>query len=281
MGAEEDVRAGNLAEALADLQQRVRKQPADPKPRVFLFQLLSVMGQWERAQTQLGVLGDLDPSTIAMVQTYREAIRCELLRAEVFTGAKTPLLFGKPSEWMAHLLQALKLSHQGQFEEAGALRERAFEAAPVTSGRIDGQAFEWISDGDSQIGPMLELIINGRYYWMPWQRLREVRIDKPVDLRDLVWTPAHLTLANGGETVAFIPSRYVGTERATDNRLVMGRSTEWIERPGGLLQGMGQRQFATNEGEYPLMGVGVIELDTVADADENDGAPATDAHADQ
>jgi type VI secretion system protein ImpE len=38
-------------------------------------------------------------------------------------------------------------------------------------------------------------------------------------------------LANGGEQVALIPTRYPGTEKATDSKLLMARSTEWLERP--------------------------------------------------
>jgi type VI secretion system protein ImpE len=284
--AEEYVRAGRLDEALAELQAQVRKQPADPRPRVFLFQLLAVLGQWERALTQLDVLGDLDPTTIAMVQTYREVIRCEMLRAQVFAGSRTPLLFGKPSEWMALLVQALKLGCDEKFEEATDLRDRAFASAPSKSGRIDGQPFQWISDGDSRLGPTLEAVVNGRYYWIPFQRLREIRIDRPTDLRDLVWMPAHLTLVNGGKTVALIPARYPGSERAGDIPLAMGRATRWIERPGGHCEGLGQRQLATDEGEYPLMEVRVIEFDAVDSDAQDEGedsgvaVPVGDGHED-
>ena len=31
-----------------------------------------------------------------MVQTYREALRCEVHRAEVFAGRKSPLILGEP-----------------------------------------------------------------------------------------------------------------------------------------------------------------------------------------
>jgi len=124
--AEESVRAGRLEEALADLQGQVRKAPADPRLRVFLFQLLAVMGQRDRALTQLNVAAELDPKAIPMRETYKEALACEALRAEVFAGRRTPLLFGKPAEWIATLLQALQLTAAGKFEEAAALRERAF-----------------------------------------------------------------------------------------------------------------------------------------------------------
>src|SRR6185295_3048120 len=123
MEAEEHVRLGRLNEALADLQAEVRKRPADPKLRVFLFQLLAVQGQWDRALTQLQVVGEMDPSTLPMVQTYREALRCELLRREVFAGNRSPMFFGEPAEWMALLLSALKLTAEKRYEEAQGLRE--------------------------------------------------------------------------------------------------------------------------------------------------------------
>lgn len=266
MSAEESVLAGRLAEGLAELQGQVRKQPADPRLRVFLFQLLAVMGQWERALTQLKVASDLDPSTVAMLQTYQEALRCELLRAEIFAGRRTPLLFGEPAEWMALMVQALGLTASEKYEEGRAARDRAFESAPVTAGRIDGRPFAWIADADTRLGPLLEAIVNGRYYWIPFSRLREVRIEKPCDLRDVAWTPAQLKLENEGSTVALIPTRYPGTERAADPRLVMARGTEWMERPGSTFLGLGQRLLATDDGEYGLMDVRLIELVKEGDA---------------
>ena len=265
MTAEESVRAGRLDEALSDLQARVRKQPSDGKLRVFLFQLLAVMGQWERALTQLKVASDIDPSTVAMLKTYQEALRCEVMRGEVFAGHKTPLLFGQPAEWMALVLQALKLTAEEKFDEAAVLRDKAFESAPATTGKINDQPFAWIADADPRLGPMLEAIVNGRYYWIPFSRLREVTVEKPVDLRDVAWTPAHLTFANAGQSVALIPTRYPGSEASTDSRLVMARSTEWVEKAGSTFLGAGQRLLATDVGEFGLMDVRTIQLDATDD----------------
>ena len=263
--AEESVRAGRLDEALADLQGQVRKKPADAKLRTFLFQLLAVRGDWERALTQLKVAADLDPATVAMVKTYQEALRCEILRADVFAGRRTPMLFGKPSEWMALLVQAVSLGAAGKFDEARQLRDKAFELAPPTSGKLDDQPFAWIADADQRLGPMLEAIVNGRYYWIPFSRLSEIRIEKPTDLRDIAWTPVNLLLANGGEAVALVPTRYPGSETAADPRLGMARGTEWVEHPGETFFGVGQRLLATDQGEFALMDVRSIKLDSVAD----------------
>jgi len=267
MTAEESVRAGRLDEALAELQAQVRKQPADARLRIFLFQLLSILGQWERALTQLKVAADLDASAATMMATYKEVLRCEMLRAEVFAGRSKPLLFGKPAEWMALLVEALRLGADKKFDEAAKLRERGFEGAPETAGTIDDKPFDWIGDADQRLGPVLEAIVNGRYYWIPFNRLREVRVEKPADLRDIAWTPAFLTLANGGETVGLIPTRYPGSERAPNPQLVMARGTEWTEVPGGSYFGLGQRLLATNDAEYALMDVRVIALSSPEDGD--------------
>ena len=273
MTAEDHVREGRLTEALTELQTAVRKQPADPRLRIFLFQLLVVLGQWERALTQLKVAADLDPSALAMLQTYQEALRCELARVEVFAGRQTPVVFGKPDEWMALLVEAARLVGQGKFDEASPLRDKALELAPPTSGQADGQPFEWIADADSRLGPVLEAIVNGKYYWVPFARLTAIRIEKPVDLRDLVWTPAQLMLANGGEVVALIPTRYPGSETSGDARLAMARSTEWVEHPGDTFLGRGQRVLATDHGDLPLMELREITFGSGSEA--SDAAPGS------
>ena len=84
MLAERFVREGNLQDALQEVQEQIRNRPEDSHYRTFLFQLLAVLGQWERALHQLNVLSNLETSAWPMVQLYREAIRCEVLRAEDF-----------------------------------------------------------------------------------------------------------------------------------------------------------------------------------------------------
>ena len=107
MLAEEMLKQGDLQASLDALQDQVRSDPADAAHRVFLFQLLAVMGDWNRALTQLNVAGELDSQTIPMVQAYREALRYEALRAQVYTGDRQPLLFGDPERWIALALQSL------------------------------------------------------------------------------------------------------------------------------------------------------------------------------
>lgn len=268
MQAEQSLRDGDLQAALTQLQDQVRNNPANVEFRVFLFQLLSITGAWGRALTQLDVSGDLDALNLAMVQTYREALRCEALRAEVFAGTRSPTVFGDPEKWVALCLQAVGLSAQGEFAEAKKLREKAFAMAPVTSGTIDGEPFKWIADADTRIGPFVEAIINGTYYWVPFHRIRQIDFEEPEDLRDFVWTPAQFTWSNGGQVVGFIPTRYPGSETNADSGLQLARKTEWKEKSDGEYFGLGQRLFATDVNEYSLLNIREVVLNTMEDGNE-------------
>ena len=261
--AEEAVKAGDPHAALKLLQEQVRANPADAKLRVFLFQLLCTLGQWDRALTQLNVAGEMDASTLAMVQTYREAIQCERLREQVFEGKKVPVLFGQPEAWVALLIEALLREGQGEADQARAMRDQAFEEAPACAGRADDQAFAWIADADMRLGPVLEAVINGRYYWVPFMHLAELTLEAPQDLRDAVWMPAQLRFTNGGETVALIPTRYAGSD-LDDPLQAMARRTEWLEPSPGFFTGRGQRLLTTDVGDLALMDLRTVVLEPAA-----------------
>ncbi len=263
MLAEQSLREGKVTEALAQLQDAVRDDPSNVKYRIFLFQLLALVGQWERALNQLNVSGDLDPANLAMVHAYRDAVQCEVFRSEVFAGNRTPLVFGEPEQWIALIFEALKLSASGNHEQAAQLRGEAFESAPATTGTINGEAFEWIADADSRIGPMLEAVVEGRYSWIPLHRIHNLVIEEPADLRDFVWTPAQFTWSNGGQSVGMIPTRYPDTEKSEDGFLVMARKTEWDQLSKDAYKGIGQRILTTNQGDYPLLDVRELTLDTL------------------
>lgn len=258
--AEQALREGDVPRAQKLLAEQIRARPQDAKLRVFLFQLLAVTGQWERALNQLNTAIELDAATTPMVHCYREAIACEAMRQAVFAGQKVPLLFGEPEPWIALLIEALLRAGRGDAEAAAHLRAQALEAAPATPGSVDGQAFEWIADADARLGPTLEAVINGRYYWLPFNRLSRVAIDAPQDLRDAVWMPATFEFSNGGETVGLIPTRYPGTDLAAGGPLALSRRTEWQEVAPGEYTGLGQRVLSTDADEYALMDLRLIEL---------------------
>ena len=259
--AQEHLAAGRLRDALTALQAEVRAHPADPKLRVFLFQLLCVLGQWPRAATQLEVCGELDASTLAMVNTYREALKCELVREAVFAGKTTPMVFGEPQAWVAWLVEALQADARGDRPGATKLRAEAFDMAPGSGGSANGQPFEWIADADSRLGPVLEAVVNGRYCWIPFSALSAVHLQAPEDLRDFVWSPAQLEFPNGGNSVALVPTRYCGVFEGANEAELLARCTEWDELAPDQYAGRGQRVFATSADDIGLLDLRELVID--------------------
>ncbi|TAL27180.1 MAG: tetratricopeptide repeat protein [Aquabacterium sp.] len=266
--AETAVKAGDPQAALQHLTTAVKAKPADAKLRIFMAQLLCVLGQWERAHTQLNVCADMDAKAIPMREMSGHALRCELIRAAVFEGKRSPMVFGQPEQWLAMLIESLLQAGTGNAALAADLAARAFDAAPATAGTVDGQPFEWIADADSRLGPVLEAFVNGRYYWIPFSRLSRISLDLPTDLRDMVWLPAQLHFDNGGETVALIPTRYPGSQSSTDGAIQLARKTEWQDQGADRFFGLGQRVLSTDAGDLDLLSVRLIELQTAPATEE-------------
>lgn len=264
--AEQHLKSGDPAAALARLQDDVRARPSDAKLRVFLFQLLCVLGQWERALNQLKVASELEPLALPMAQMYGDAVRCEAIRAEVFDGKKSPMILGEPEQWLAMLIESRLRSGLGEAAQSEELRLRAFEEAPTSGGDIDGRPFEWLADADSRLGPVMEAIINGRYYWVPFSRMTKITLEAPVDLRDLVWMPAHLDFTNGGESLALLPTRYAGSESSNDGAVALARKTEWEPMGEEAYRGLGQRILTTDAGDTPILEIRAISLRPDGDA---------------
>ncbi|MBB5447178.1 MULTISPECIES: type VI secretion system accessory protein TagJ [unclassified Paraburkholderia] len=276
MNAEECLREGDLDGCLRELQKQVRKDPSKAANRVFLFQLLAVTGAWDRALTQLNVVGELDAAALPMVQTYREALQCEALREAVFKGERAPLIFGEPTGWLALLLEALRLDTAGDSGAAAAARARALDEAPATAGALNGEPFRWLADADNRLGPTLEAVLNGRYYWIPFSRIKRIEIEPPSDLRDRVWMPAVFTWANDGQAAGLIPARYPGTLAEPNRALWLARLTEWIGDDPVLARPVGQRMFASDANDYALFDVRTIELTSGDAPAEQDGAAVPD-----
>jgi type VI secretion system protein ImpE len=258
--AESALREGRLDEALTALQADIRKKPQDKALRVFLFQLYVVTGAWERALRQLDVLVDMDAQYALLAQTCRPLIACEVFRADLFKGRRSPSSLGEPPSWFGVLAEATRLSATGEHAAAKTLRDQAFEQAEAIPGRLDGRPFAWIADADPRLGPVLEAVLQGRYFWVPFARIRKIVVEPATDLRDLVWLPARFTWGNGGEAVGFIPTRYPGSEDG-EAPIRLARTTEWHE-VGGLALGRGQRMLATDSDDAGLLEVKEIELDS-------------------
>lgn len=247
---------GRLYAALELVKDIVRQQPGDPESRARLFQLFCFQGEWDRALTQLQLLGSLSggggESQLA-VPLFTSLVLAEKVRTEVFSGRQAPVIFGQPPQWMALQLEGVRRLGAGFPGEAASLFGRALESAVPSAGQIDETAFGWLSDVDSRLGPALEAVVHGAYYWVPFSALQSIEFRVLEDLHERLWRPAELILSNGASIQAYLPIRYPDTASGGDEHLLMVRDTAWSTTPEGLTLGFGQRFWATNVSDYPLL----------------------------
>ncbi|MEM7395473.1 MAG: type VI secretion system accessory protein TagJ, partial [Verrucomicrobiota bacterium] len=135
-------------------------------------------------------------------------------------------------------------------------------------GAIGEESFEWLADADPRIGPVLEFFMANTYYWVPFCRIRSMKLFPPTELRDLLWSGVALQLINGGKLNGFIPVRYPGSESHEDGLVRLGRKTIWRERDQGYFDGLGQRMLTGEERQWPLLELSAVEFDVQEAEDE-------------
>jgi type VI secretion system protein ImpE len=264
---------GRIDDAVSAVEAAIRAAPGDASLRQQLFQLLAVLGQWARAGQQIATAGSLDAKLTPTVLAYRGLVEAETVRQAVFAGVTTPMLMGEPEPWMASWLKAAQSVTKGEFEQAQALRDEALDKSPATpcvrfpSGTDSGEAGESLPgllDADTRLGPMIEGVIDGKYYWIPFSRLSELEISKPECLADQVWASARFLWTAGGESHGFVPARYPNSERSSDPAIRLGRATDFIDAGCGSSFGLGHRVLLTgNEdvGEVTLLELGLVRFE--------------------
>jgi type VI secretion system protein ImpE len=157
------------------------------------------------------------------------------------------------------VIQAAMLDGQGKADAASQLREQAFEQAPAVEARFELNAPEgsvpqnvnsaWVADADARLGPMLEAVVEGKYYWIPWSRVAQVTFERPTDLRDVVWLPVNFVWTTGAPAVGLMFTRYPGSEHSSDAGVRLARKTVFDDAGVPL----GQRVLAGEGGEYDLL----------------------------
>ncbi|HEX8614139.1 MAG TPA: type VI secretion system accessory protein TagJ [Telluria sp.] len=268
----------SLDEEHAQLKESIRRKPEDADLRAQLFQVLALRGDWLRAQAALKMTLELNPNAHSLAGIYLRPLICELARAEVFAGARRPEVCGADAA-VERLADALKLDVDGSAEEAGALRAAAMAELPARSGqvRLHGSdtlvPFAWLADGDSRLGPVLELFSGERYLWLPLAQVQRIRFVPATSRCALVWSHSAITLVTGKEIHAALPVRYPLPAGVTDQKILSAAYTEWLPLAGSdQYAGIGQRMLVTDQGEYALLDIADIVFET-----ETDLAPVNNA----
>lgn len=284
----------NLQDALARLEDAVRRMPGSASHRWALVEMLCVLGQWERALKHLQISARLkggeDRPWHAKAQMLRGLIRAEAQRLDVFEGHSMPHPVIDRPPWMDSLARALAFNAQGDHKEADRFRRAALEEAPtrpvVCAWCEEPQAhlasegaeetmverrFEWIGDSDTRLGPVCECIVAGGYRWLAFADIASLQMERPSHLLDLVWRPVTLHLQGaraGAQTLrGFFPSRYSRTESlpletdgARRDALTLARLTQWEEVGDTGVFAVGQKTWMTDGGDMPLLSLRSLRL---------------------
>lgn len=262
-----------LSDALSQAESAVQSAPADADKRAEWVQLLLLHGDWPRAEMQLKAWQALTPVAAPTTRQLTETVAAEIQRDGVFRGTHEPAYLSPPPDWLLTLAEALRSAP----EQADALRDQAFEAAAeaesagsLTLTASDGEEekkhdFTWLADADSRLGPVCELFLENRYYWVPFEDIASISFQPPQNAVHLVWVNAMVTWRNGKQKVCQIPARYPVTDDCNDAHR-LGHRTDWAPLNDlGHYAGQGQKTWITDADEYALLTLRGLSF-TAADA---------------
>jgi type VI secretion system protein ImpE len=264
MGAKELLDRHDLTAAIIALNDDIKRYPTEARLRTFLFELLCFAGDYERAHRQLDVLGHQNEKAGIGVEIYRNILRAQAARAGFFSQGTKPRFLFDPPEHVALYVDAQDHLRGERVVEARSLYERAGRIQPEVRGRLKGQPFKSFCDSDDRTSGILEVIAGDSYIWIPFDRIRKVVIPQPKHLRDLLWAPATVEIDESPAGEVFLPVLYAGSEMEPDDKVRLGRMTEWRNLGAGLVGGVGQKTFLVDDREVSILEIGELEFEVFA-----------------
>lgn len=261
MSARESFTAGRLQQAIDELTQEVRTHPTDTERRGLLSELLCFTGQMERVDVQLDIIQKQDTNAAVGVALFRQIVRGETARQQFYGSGRLPEFLDRPPRHIElHLEASIHLRENGG-ADAARLLEEAEALRPQLRGELDGRAFDDMRDMDDTTSSLFEVITStGKYYWIPMERVELIEFRKPQRPRDLVWRRAHMVVAGGPDGEVFLPALYAGTAASTDDRVRLGRVTEWTDGTNAPARGVGQRSYLVGEEGVAVMEIGTLKF---------------------
>ncbi len=268
-------RAGKLTEAVAAALDAVKKHPTDTQRRGQLCELLCIAGDLERADRQLDTIGQQDPQAMVGVSLWRQLIRAETARQEVFYEGRAPEFVTNVTDGLTRQAKLLVALREGDEEQVAQLVAEVEAERPRVRGTCDGQPFEGLRDADDRTAGVLEVLSStGKYFWVPFERIRVLEVRPPERPRDLLWLRAYLSVAGGPDGEVYLPTIYAGTTQEGDDQLRLGRGTDWRETPAGLARGLGLRILLIGEEDKTLLQIKHLELEIEDDAEAEEAEEA-------
>lgn len=241
------MREGRLTDAIGAAQAKLRSSPTDLDARILLAELLICAGNLERADVIIDAASAIDPTTGLVTAEFRQLIRAEIARRQLFADGRVPEFLSGPTAAQRLQLAALVSLRGGDAEEAARQSELAEATRPRSPGLCGATAFDDFRDADDLLAGSFEVLTTtGKYFWIPTERVIAAEFHAPVRTRDLIWRRVSMSVADGPEGDVYMPTTYVADGSVTDVQR-LGRETDWRDVGSGLVRGVGQRMFLAGE----------------------------------
>jgi type VI secretion system protein ImpE len=262
-------REGKLADAVAAANAAVRKAPLDIGARVLLAELLLFSGNVERADTVLDACADLDVTAAVMVAEFRQLLRGEIARRQLFSDGRVPEFLGEPTAAQRLSLSALVALRDGNPAEAAKLVEQSEEARVHPAGTSPDGPFDDMRDGDDVLSTCFEVITTtGKYFWIPPERVASVEFHPLKRPRDLFWRRATMSVNSGPDGDVYLPTIYPpiqGASTEPTDPLRLGRATDWTQiGDSGPTRGVGAVTLVVGEEPKTWLEMGSLTFRSAA-----------------
>ncbi len=253
--------AGNLGSAVEEALAAVKANPTDAKARTFLFELSCFSGDWERAEKQLDVIGHQDVNAMIGSQIYRQNFKGERDRLKFFDAGQKPEFLAAPLAYVEDLLTANNRIREGNLAEARELLDKVEEERPAYPCKINGETVSDFRDYNDLTSCVFEVFVKDSYIWLQFEEVKSIELFAPKTLRDLYWVQAQVETITGVSGEMFLPALYAGSSKSGDDRVRLGRMTDWRDLGEEIFAGEGMKLFWMDGKEKSLLDIQTIEFE--------------------
>lgn len=240
--------AGDLTGALSAAVGEVKSDPTDVAARYRFCELLCFAGDWDRAATHLNAIFEQEPSMGGVVALVRQLMRAAEARERWLTEGTRPELVEPSGEDVELRLKAAEEQRAGNAAAAKELLDQAESMRSSPAGTLNGEPFDEWRDLDDMTAACAELLTaDGRYSWIPWGQIESLDMEPPQRPLDTLWRPIKASQGKLPAGRLYMPVLYVGSSQSDDDRIRLGRFTDWRGEDGEPIRGVGRREFLTGD----------------------------------
>ncbi|NSX53734.1 type VI secretion system accessory protein TagJ [Parasulfitobacter algicola] len=248
----------DLDAAITAVSADVKANPGKAEPRIVLADLCVCDGDLDKADTHLKMASRLSPDVATSLAAYRNHLRGMFARGRWYDEAAIPDFPQGPTERDKLAIKVNLALRDGDGDTARA----AIDELDALRGEQpvfwnDAPAADF-RDLDDRLPHAIEaLTTGGSYLWVDFTLIQSLEFAEVSRPRDLALRRARMTLMDGASAEVLIPATYHGSSTIEQK---MGRETDWVEAPGTLMIGRGQRSFLVGDEAQTIMSATNITL---------------------